>query len=353
MAKEANKTLIGAFVLGAVALAVVAILTFGGGRLFQDKVQVVAYFDGSVKGLGVGSKAQMKGVTIGQVKDIRLMFNPDKLTFINRVLIEVEPDSVASYYDVREQGALQSIDDDLEIVIYELINKGLRAKLEIDSFLTAKLLVSFNFFPETKAKLRGIERGLIEIPTIQTDFEKIAKTIDELPLEEIVFEIKDSITGINQFIRSPDLKQSIAALNNTLQNTESLTEDIKTEVGPVLKRLDQTLDDYRTLARNIDVRIGSLADGLSGTAQDARRMVNTIDSKIPVVVASLDDTLQQARMTLKRIEDMADDDSQLQYSLNEALTEVERAARSIRQLADYLSSHPESLIRGKSRSGGR
>ncbi len=353
MAKEANKTLIGAFVLGAIALAAAAVLTFGGSKLFEDKMQVVAYFDGSVKGLGVGSKVQMKGVTIGQVIDIRLMFNPDKLTFINRVLIEAEPDSVASYYDVEEQGALKSIDEDLEIVIYELVNKGLRARLEIESFLTGKLLVAFNFFPETEAKLRGIERGLIEIPTIQTDFEKIAKTLDELPLEEIVYEIKDSITGINQFIRSPDLRQSIAALNNTLQNTQGLTEDIKNQVGPILIRLDQTLDEYRKLAGKIDARIGPMAESITGTARDARELVKTIDNQVPHLVAGLDDTLQQARMTLKRIEEMAGDDSQLQYGLNEALSELERAARSIRQLADYLSNHPESLIRGRSRPGGR
>ena len=353
MAKEANKMLIGAFVLGAFALVVAAILTFGGGKFFEDKMQVVTYFDGSVKGLGIGSKVQMKGVTIGQVIDIRLMFNPNKMSFISRVLIESEPDSVAGFYDAEEKGALLEFDDDLEVFILSLVNLGLRAKLELDSILTGKLLVAFDFYPETEAKFRGVEQNLIEIPTIQTDFEKIVKTLNELPLEEIVFEVRDTIAGINQFMRSPDLEQSITALNHTLQNTKSLTEDIKAEVGPVLKRLDQTLDEYRTLARNIDARIGSLADGLSGTARDARKLVNTIDGQIPGVVTSLDDTLQQARMTLKKIEDMADDDSQLQYGLNEALTEVERAARSIRQLADYLSNHPESLIRGRSRSGGR
>ena len=58
MAKEANKTLIGAFVVGAVTLIVVGILLFGGGRFFKKTTSLVAYFDGSVKGLGAGSKVQ-------------------------------------------------------------------------------------------------------------------------------------------------------------------------------------------------------------------------------------------------------------------------------------------------------
>ena len=350
MAKEANKTLIGAFVLGAVALVVATILTFGGGRFFEDKIEVVTYFDGTVKGLGIGSKVQMKGVTIGQVKDIRLMFNPNKMTFISRVLIETEPDTVSGFYEAEEQGAILDFDDDLEIFILSLVNLGLRAKLELDSLLTGKLLVSFDFFPETEAKFRGVDQNLIEIPTIQTDFEKIIKAIGELPLEELVFQIKDSIDGINEFIRSPELKQAISALNQTLQNTENLTKDVKDQLGPILARLDRTLSDFGKLARNTDARIGPLADSITDTARDARKLVNTIDDQVPGVVASLDDALQQAKATLKRIEDMADDDSQLQYGLSEALLEVEQAARSIRRLADYLNNHPESLLRG--RSGG-
>ncbi len=97
MAKEANKTLIGAFVLGAAALIVAGILLFGGGRFFKKSVKIVAYFDGSVKGLGVGSRVQLKGVTVGQVKDVRLLFNQDNLSFINRVIIETAPGKVSGF----------------------------------------------------------------------------------------------------------------------------------------------------------------------------------------------------------------------------------------------------------------
>jgi len=38
MSKPANKTLIGAFVIGALALAVVAVVVFGSGRLLADKM---------------------------------------------------------------------------------------------------------------------------------------------------------------------------------------------------------------------------------------------------------------------------------------------------------------------------
>ena len=55
MSKSANKTLIGAFVVGATALLLLAIAVFGSGKLFQTTSRYVLFFDGSISGLSVGS----------------------------------------------------------------------------------------------------------------------------------------------------------------------------------------------------------------------------------------------------------------------------------------------------------
>ena len=55
MARRANPTVIGAFVVGAVALAVAGLVIFSGGWWFRDVVTVVMYFDESVNGLSIGA----------------------------------------------------------------------------------------------------------------------------------------------------------------------------------------------------------------------------------------------------------------------------------------------------------
>ena len=72
MSKPASKTLIGVFVLGALALAVIALVIFGSGKFFERRITYVMYFDGSVKGLNIGSPVVFRGVKIGSVKDIEL-----------------------------------------------------------------------------------------------------------------------------------------------------------------------------------------------------------------------------------------------------------------------------------------
>jgi paraquat-inducible protein B len=55
MSKPVNKTIIGLFVVGAIALIVAAVLLLGSGKFFTDRPKYVTYFQGSVKGLSVGS----------------------------------------------------------------------------------------------------------------------------------------------------------------------------------------------------------------------------------------------------------------------------------------------------------
>jgi ABC-type transporter Mla subunit MlaD len=72
MSKRASPTAIGAFVVSALALAMVGIITLGGMQLFKKELPFVMFFDGDVGGLDVGSPLEFRGVKIGKVTKIRL-----------------------------------------------------------------------------------------------------------------------------------------------------------------------------------------------------------------------------------------------------------------------------------------
>src|SRR4029453_17973604 len=71
---RANPKLIGAFVVGAVALVVIGVLLLGGAKFLSEKRTFVAYFEGSVKGLNVGAPVEFQGVRVGSVTNIQLQF---------------------------------------------------------------------------------------------------------------------------------------------------------------------------------------------------------------------------------------------------------------------------------------
>ena len=74
MSKPIRTTAIGAFVIGGIAIFIAALAVLGSGKFFDKSLHFIAYFEGSVKGLSVGSPVRFRGAQIGTVTDIMLRF---------------------------------------------------------------------------------------------------------------------------------------------------------------------------------------------------------------------------------------------------------------------------------------
>jgi len=349
MPKKANKTLIGAFVLGAVILVIVAVLLLGGVRFFTFSQELAMYFEGSVKGLSVGAPVQLKGVTVGQVKDIRLIFDSENLLFLNRVLAETTPGKVSSVENIQDAAPLQSYEADPQQLMTKLIDRGLRAQLALQSIVTGQLVVALNFVPDTPATLYGFEKGtdVIEVPTVPTELEKIAQAVEKISLEDMVVEIRDLVDGMNRLVQSPQLKEAVAGLNRTLQKTDTLVDTFNANIGPLIDRMDTMLASYERLARKIESQVEPVAGEIKTAGRNVEQLAVNLDRSMGETLNDARRALLEAERTMRAMGRFASEDSKAQQKLFGALEELEQAARSIRYLADYLNRHPEALLRGK------
>jgi len=133
--KQPNATLIGTFVLGAIALLVLSILMFSKHRFFESAEQKVAYFDGSINGLAIGAPVKLKGVKIGSVTRIVLQFEVKDLIFRSAVFFELPSRQLLQM--VTNQAVSR---DDVDMIIKRLIEeRGLRAQLMPQSLVTGQL----------------------------------------------------------------------------------------------------------------------------------------------------------------------------------------------------------------------
>ena len=112
MNAKANKTLIGAFIIGALALAVAGIILFSSVGYFSQRPEYVMYFEGSVKGLYEGAPVVFRGVRIGSVKNISLHFDPDDASVRIPVQVQLDPQTItgAQSRQAQEQYFKQLID---------------------------------------------------------------------------------------------------------------------------------------------------------------------------------------------------------------------------------------------------
>src|ERR1044071_957610 len=133
MSRNANPVTVGAFVLGSLLLAVVLVVFFREGSFWNKKQHYTLIYDRSIKGLSVGAPVTIKGVKIGEVTEITARMTKDTSVF-NSVVIAIDTDALE-----REDES-----SDTEIMD-EMIERGLRAQLRLQSLLTAMLYVDIDF----------------------------------------------------------------------------------------------------------------------------------------------------------------------------------------------------------------
>jgi paraquat-inducible protein B len=332
MSKKSDPAMIGAFVVGAVGLLALGVALFGGSELFRKRVNYVAYFEEQTKGLRVGSNVILNGVRIGYVSGIALLIDEERYETLTRVTLEILPDT---YIPVRDG---VRVNQDLRDAIPhdELINQaGLRAQLEIESFVTGQLLVRLDLRPDTPIRLTGMKSEYPEIPTIRSDIQELltrmqrwlANIRDNVDVDALAEGLTNALNGIAALTNSPDLHDSLAGLNAFMND-----EDVQ-ELGSTLK---QALQD------------------VAAAASEASALFRNADAGIDVVVADLQPVLEGLGETLKSAEATLDaarlqlrGDSEQVYQLQSTLREVEGAAAALREFFDYLERNPEALIRGK------
>ncbi len=190
-----------------------------------------------------------------------------------------------------------------------MIQRGLRARLKTGSFITGQLIVDLDMHPDTPVNLAGRNDTYLEIPTLPAQMEEFSNSVTELvaklqrlPLDTISEKIVATLDGTEKLVNSEDLKVTLSSLRQASEDLRGLTTTVDRSFLP---EASATLE-------KVDRAVAS-----------AERVFSSVDS-------------------------MVSEDSALRYEVVEAVREISEAARSLRQLAEYLQRNPNALLTGKS-----
>jgi paraquat-inducible protein B len=327
MSKPANKRLIGIFVLGAITLLVIAVVVLGSGKLFTKTFKAVCFFEGSVGGLNVGAPVVFNGVRIGEVTAVVLRYDTRDLSATIPVYIEIDPQRLKTVGPRPTR-----FEENLKL----LIDRGLRARLELESIVTGKLQVSLSFYPDRTIRLIGADQKYPEIPTIPTTVQEITKRIEQLPLEEMIKNIATAAEGINRVVNSPEITKTIQSVSQAAEEAKGLIQNLKSQTATLTSSIDGTVKDVQKLVQNIDGQVTPLGASVQRTLSSIEKTSDEAGM-----------TLRQAQQTLVVLEGDIGEDAELMYDLKKAVKEVGTAAKAIQSLANALERQPESLLFGK------
>ncbi len=306
--RKANLTLIGVFVLGALVLALAALVALGSGRLFRHTVPVVCYFSGSVSGLNPGAPVKVRGVQIGEVTDIRFRLQEAEHTAPAAIRIPVWTEiDLARLSEFRGRTVALTRER-----LDELIREGLRAQLKTESFVTGVLYVEVDYFPGSPVvRVLPEDSATLEVPTMPTTLEQASETVrtimarvQKIDLEGLVESARYALDGASTLVRSPELDQTLVAAREALLSIRRTSQALEPGVGPALKGLQTTTADARTSLQHLDA-------------------------------------------TLTRLQTLTDPQAPLVVGLTAALVDLGEAARSVQELASYLDRRPNAILTGR------
>ena len=266
--RRANPRLIGGFVIGGIGLLVAAALVFGSFTLFQTTQRFVVFLEGSVDGLTVGSPVLFRGVPLGQVVEIGIRYDPTQKSFEIPVIIQIRPDVIQKY----------SPPSALAAGLKQLIDQGLRARLESASLVTGSQVVQLNFYPGTPVKLVKTDLPYYQIPTLPSPTQELISSVDTAA-KDLPTLIKEGIATLDriQKIVSPENEKTISTI---LERAASMMKSLEADaasIGLVIGRADDALAGVHQLTGHVDGLVQENREDIRASLRNFRQATASAD----------------------------------------------------------------------------
>jgi paraquat-inducible protein B len=331
MKTKISPTVVGAFVIGAFALLIVAMLAFGGINFFAKPQRFIVHFNESIHGLDLGSPVKLRGVRVGRVVALNIRYddrtNQSVVAVVCELSKDVMTDTKGVVLDVASRTELQT-----------LVDRGLRAQLEILGLATGLLYVELDFFDVDDHPVDPslTDPTYVVVPSVQSTI---------AGFYEATSEILAGLKGVDFVGLS---REAGALMVETRMQLESI--DLKA-VG---EQWTKTGAEFEALARRSEFDV--IFENLNGVVEDLRATIAHLDGQIGPRSQELSDTLAGVRETVQAFNATAQEarsfiamHSGLGGEFVGTLQHINEAVDAVKRLADFLERNPNALITGRKR----
>jgi paraquat-inducible protein B len=313
---------VGSFVLGGLALGVVAVLAFGGSRLFTRTIPVTVVFEGSVAGLAVGSPVTFRGVQIGSVAQISVHVREGNEDPVIPVVLDIEPSRISwpsgrtmtGYYGLKHA-----------------IDLGLRAQLSSVSLVTGQLDVDLDFLPNTPATFSDPAAGLSEIPTVPSDMQHL----------------KDQLLQMNLPQLANDARGALVSAKSVLNRVDGRIDPLADSIQHVASSAQITLDTATGVLRSVQADAARTLGSIDKLADETRHQVAVKGRALDPVVASAALATANANKLLTSLNGMVGPEAPMRGDLEATMRDLAASASSLRELTRNLQRNPAGTLFGK------
>ncbi|WFB35873.1 MlaD family protein [Kiritimatiellota bacterium B12222] len=332
MSKQINPAKLGIFVLVAIALTLGTLVVVSSGRLFKKSIPFVMYFDNNASGLKPGAPVLFRGVSVGQVTKIQLVYNSDTQKFLVPVYISIDPSKFVLHGSTEHYPLME-----------DMVKHGLRAQLHTQSFVTGMLQVMLVEAPNVPIVTHGIDPDAREIPTAPSFTQALTEEMKEIDISQIASDLKETVNSIRAITQKIQSENVFTDISNVLTNLETVTEDLSKDLPKITTELSETSESVREL-------IAKSNKVLTHT----ENILSAVDKKTPGLLTSAEQNSEKFKelqdsliAAVDQAESMINNDSPLRYNFARVLDRIAKAASQLEVLLFTVERNPEVFITGK------
>jgi len=349
-AARSNPVKLGLFVLAGFVTAIAAVFWLAAERLQRDTIPAVAYFAESVQGLDVGATVKIRGVTIGNVREITIA--PDRQRVEVRSEIFVDRITSMGLYDPNQdfrrwletQSALG-----LDVPRVQLASVGITGSkfLQVDFFnslvnpepaLGFEVPEDYWYVPTVPSTLKSLEDGIndlmVGLPDLVVDLRRLVDRLDKSLNNIDVQSLSDRLVAVLGRIDT-----QLAALD-----AGGMSTSVRAAADSANQLLDRLGADDGAVHRIVNSWESAVTQ-LDQTLKGIDEVLGSIDDE--VAQAGLADTTASLRETSDAYRTLAREATGLSAELLEDLAELRSTLAAFRGLAGYLERDPSALVRGR------
>ena len=324
-----NALLIGAFVLAALAMIVVGVLWLSGNSLFKKQQEAMIFYKGNVSGLYVGAPVTFRGVTVGQVEEIGIQVDRDTLKALVPVRVRLQSDALRL-----RRGGTETAPD-----LPTLVQRGLRARLVAQSFVTGQKSIELDFVPNTPSTLVG-GSSRPEIPALAERFGALIDQVADLPLRDTVQEVRDTVK---------ELRDTLAAVQRTLDSTQQVLAGATKELAETGRESRVTLQAAGTAVQQVQQSTTATLAAIQQLADEARGTVAAARPELQRTLVGAREAAESARLAMNRVAELTAPNASLRADLDASMRDLSQAARGLRDWSELLEEKPNAVIFGNKR----
>lgn len=275
-----------------------------------SKKYYVIYFDDSVRGLSTGAPVEFNGIKVGQVIDIRLLYDEERNQAVIPILIEVEPERIN-----RVNIAITD-DNNSDDIFASLIASGLEATMKTSSLITGDKFIELSMYTDNKSTTIIATDNYSSYPIMPSRNTGISKITDDIG--DIVDKVKklpfDKLFSTAQSVLDK-ADNTMNSVNKALATKE--VEQLGKTIDSTLKQFNNTLSSF------------------TSTSKNANLLLTNLNNQLNTVTTQLTQALQGISP-----------ESNLYYNLNQTLQILQKTSKNVNRVMQQVNAKPNSLILG-------